>query len=262
MQLFSIVGLGFLLGIRHATDADHVVAVSTIVAREKKLHSAGLVGIIWGIGHTITIMVVGAAIILFHVVIPPRLGLFFEFLVAVALISLGVLNLTGLLGKCMSFLSQPGFMHAHLHFHGHEPHVHVHKHGMIEPVSEPKTKRALIRFIEKFGVFQLLRPLVVGLVHGLAGSAAIALLILGTITDSTLALFYLFIFGIGTVIGMMVITTLIGLPIIASSKKFARVDHYISQSAGLLSLGFGLYLAYQIGIVQGLFGQHPVWDAH
>src|SRR6476620_10608870 len=97
-----ILGIGFLLGMRHATDPDHVVAVSTIVSREKSIPRAGWIGILWGVGHPRTILVVGAAIILFGVVIPPRLGLSLEFSVALMLILLGVLNLTGVMKKIKS----------------------------------------------------------------------------------------------------------------------------------------------------------------
>ena len=262
MGPFSILGLGFLLGIRHATDADHVVAVSAIVARERRLHSAGMVGAIWGLGHTITILIVGTTIILFHVVIPPRLGLFFEFLVAVALIGLGLLNLTGILPRILAVFSQTGGSHVHLHFHGNEPHVHMHMHEGPEVVQEPSHKTRLSVFIQQFGMFQLVRPFIVGLVHGLAGSAAIALLILGSIADTQIAMVYLLVFGVGTIAGMIIITTCIGLPIIASIKKFSNVNKYLQLFSGILSLAFGLYLAYQIGVTNGLFSAHPTWNPH
>src|SRR5438270_8973708 len=95
MTALFILGIGFFLGMRHATDPDHVVAVSTFVSAEKSIVRAGWIGVLWGVGHTITILVVGAAIILFGVAIPPRIGLALEFSVALMLILLGVLNLTG-----------------------------------------------------------------------------------------------------------------------------------------------------------------------
>src|ERR1700746_3025648 len=131
-----ILGIGFFLGMRHATDPDHVVAVSTIVSREKSIPRAGMIGILWGVGHTITILLVGAAIILFGLVIPPRLGLALEFSVALMLILLGVLNLTGAMRWISHKLSPthpdplaaPANQNSHVHFHGGKIHVHPHSH--------------------------------------------------------------------------------------------------------------------------------------
>src|SRR5580693_10706799 len=95
VNLLTVIGVGFLLGIRHATDPDHVIAVTTIVSRQRSIRHAGLIGILWGLGHTITILLVGAAIILYNVVIPPRMGLSMELAVGLMLVFLGVMNLTG-----------------------------------------------------------------------------------------------------------------------------------------------------------------------
>src|SRR5262249_44891089 len=127
-----ILGIGFFLGMRHATDPDHVVAVSTIVSRERSLPRAGWIGVLWGVGHTVTILAVGAAIILFGFVIPPRLGLTLEFSVAVMLVLLGVLNLPGAMHWMSHPFSpthpEPRGPHPHLHRHGDYAHVHPHAH--------------------------------------------------------------------------------------------------------------------------------------
>lgn len=244
----SVLSLGFLLGLRHATDADHVVAVTTIVARQKKLQHAAMVGVTWGIGHSLTILIVGVAIILFHVVIPPKLELAFEFSVAIALVVLGILNLTGATKRIQDALSHT---HAHVHDHG-SAHVHIHSH--TDTVATRRQAHTQVHdFIQLYGVFHLLRPFVIGIIHGLAGSAAVALLILGSIADQTVAIAYLGIFGIGTIIGMMMITTLLGVPIIAGSRSFARADRIITAVAGLVSIVYGVYFGYEIGIVEGLF---------
>jgi cytochrome c biogenesis protein CcdA len=240
MTPLSILGIGLLLGIRHATDADHVVAVSAILTQQKKLKNAS---------------------IMFHLVIPPRVGLLLEFTVAIALITLGILNLTGMLQIIVAKLTR-GHHHTHLHVHGANPHVHIHDHKNIIEREESGMKVSLNKFVLQFGLFQLLRPVVVGLVHGLAGSAAIALLILSSIKSPQVAVVYLLIFGLGTMIGMMIITTLIGLPIIAASNKFTNINRYITIASGILSLVFGLYLAYEIGVTQQLFGANPQWDPH
>jgi high-affinity nickel-transport protein len=184
-----IIVLGLLLGMRHATDPDHVIAVATIVARQKTAWGAALIGSLWGIGHTVTITIVGAVIIIFEVVIPPRLGLAMEFSVALMLVLLGTLSLTGLLGRVTQGFTpapapDPG---VHDHPHGHDDYVHAHPHGHAPGAhghAESGTPLSrLDRLFGGIGVYQAVRPLIVGLVHGLAGSAAVALLVLATIRD-------------------------------------------------------------------------------
>jgi ABC-type nickel/cobalt efflux system permease component RcnA len=257
-QLIAIAGLGFLLGMRHATDADHVIAVSTILTRSRRFIDSTVVGAIWGLGHTITVLVVGLLIIGFNVVIPPPVGLAMEFAVAVMLILLGLLNLTGTMRRITERLTPPaplhGHDHAHLHAHetGDEPHphdhAHLHGHG-----SDPG-------LLASFGWYQLLRPLVVGLVHGLAGSAAIALLVLAGISDAGLALIYLVIFCAGVAAGMAILTTVIGLPFLVSRTRSERINRWLTIGSGVLSLAFGIYLAYQIGVVDGLFTGDFHWE--
>jgi high-affinity nickel-transport protein len=259
-----IVVLGLLLGMRHATDPDHVIAVSTIVSRQRSVRSAALIGSLWGIGHTVTIALVGGLIIVFDLVIPPRLGLAMEFSVALMLVLLGVLNLAGPLRRVTRMLTPaPGSgAGIHVHPHGHGDYVHVHPHGH-EPGShghaENRTPLSrLDRVFGKLGVYQAMRPLVVGLVHGLAGSAAVALLVLATIRDPVWAVVYLLLFGAGTIAGMMLITAAISLPL-AYTGRSIEIHRYLGVASGLLSLAFGLFLAYQIGLVDGLFTGNPNW---
>jgi high-affinity nickel permease len=264
----AILLIGFFLGMRHATDPDHVIAVSTIVSRERSLSKAALIGALWGLGHTITIVLVGAAIILFNVVIPPRVGLTMEFAVGLMLILLGVLNLTGVT-KWMSEKFSPSHPvvtgeHAHIHEHGSALHFHWHQHQPAkdhhaESLSAPGWLRAPFA---KLGVFHSLRPLFIGIVHGLAGSAAVALLVLSTIHQPRWGVLYLLIFGIGTIAGMMLITAALALPFSFSSARFSWLNRGLVTASGLLSLGFGLFIAYQIGFVDGLFTSHPNWTPH
>ncbi|HVP44662.1 MAG TPA: hypothetical protein VMS96_14620 [Terriglobales bacterium] len=233
--LLSIIAMGFFLGMRHATDPDHVIAVTTIVGRQRNLARAALVGAFWGLGHTLTIFVVGTAIILFNLVIPPRVGLSMEFSVGIMLVVLGFLNIRGFLR------SMPA----------HDPEVHPH------PLSQTPLAR-LDRLFARATLYQHLRPLVVGIVHGLAGSAAVALLVLTTVRDSTWAVAYLLVFGVGTIVGMMVITV----GIASSFRVVARtqgIERRLAMASGLLSLAFGLVVAYQILMVNGLFSAHLQW---
>ena len=230
-------GLGLLLGMRHSTDADHVVAVSTIVSKQRSIRQAGLIGTIWGLGHTLTIFAVGSLIILFGVVIPPRLGLSMEFSVALMLILLGVLNLTGVMQRLTSYLTR----------------------NRKPVLALDKAETLLDRTVGRFGLYQCVRPLVIGIVHGLAGSAAVALLVLSTIHSPVWATVYLLIFGAGTMLGMMCMTAVMAVPLAYAGSRFASVSRVFSVASGVVSVCFGFFLVYQLGFLGGLFTSHPQW---
>jgi ABC-type nickel/cobalt efflux system permease component RcnA len=262
VSLLSIIALGFFLGVRHATDPDHVIAVSTIVSRERSMRHAALIGVLWGVGHTITILVVGSAIILFGLVIPPRVGLTMEFSVGLMLILLGILNLSGIM-RWMTESLTPLQLGQHSHPHGHGDYVHSHPHGH-SPEKHGHAEDAtpvswMDRTFGRLGLYQVLRPLAVGTVHGLAGSAAVALLVLTTIRVPGWALLYLLVFGIGTVAGMMLITAAIAVPFTLSENRFAQLNRGLGLVSGLVSLAFGLFIVYQMGFVNGLFTHSPNW---
>jgi high-affinity nickel permease len=273
-SLIAILGFGFLLGMRHATDPDHVIAVSTIVSRERSIVKAGLIGALWGVGHTVTILIVGTAIILLGIAIPARLGLTMEFSVGLMLMLLGVLNLTGALSWITDKFSpahpKVEGSHAHLHEHGDKLHIHWHTHAGTtqhhgESMATPRwfdksvSKAQQGGDWQKLGLFHTLRPLMVGLVHGLAGSAAVALLVLSTIHNPKWAVLYLLIFGIGTVAGMMLITAAISLPFSFAAYKFVWLNRGLIAGSGVLSLAFGIFVCYQVGFIDGLFSSHPTW---
>jgi cytochrome c biogenesis protein CcdA len=265
MNLLSVIALGFFLGMRHATDPDHVVAVSTIVSRHRSMKHAAVIGAFWGLGHTITILLVGGGIIFFGWVIPARVGLSMELSVGVMLILLGVLNLTGMQQRMTDALSVAGHSHGavHSHPHAHGDYVHSHPH-MHDPESHPHaTAQTPLHWLDghlgSLGIYQMVRPLVVGLVHGLAGSAAVALLVLAAIHDPKWGAFYLAIFGVGTIAGMMIITGAMGIPFTYGQGRFARFNQFLRVASGAISVVFGLFLVYQIGFVSGLFTSHPHW---
>ena len=215
-ELASVLLLGFLLGVRHATDSDHVVAVTTIISREPSLRRVTQVGALWGLGHGVTVFVVGSAIVLGGLAVPPRLALGLELMVGAMLVLLGGLNLAAVWPGLAPEMATRA------------PHAH-----------------------EASGHWLLLRPLGVGLVHGLAGSSAIALLVLSTIREPAWAAAYLLLFGIGTLLGMVVISLGIALPFRdrIASPRWRRP---LTAASGALSLGFGVFLVYQIGFVEGL----------
>jgi high-affinity nickel-transport protein len=230
MTLLAILLLGFVLGLRHATDPDHVVAVTTIVSRERTARGALWIGALWGLGHSATILTVGGAIVLFGWVIPPRLGLSMEMSVAVMLIVLGAMNVSGT-------LSQIGRI------------AHGHDHAALAEAAEPRLRAA-----------SALRPVVIGVVHGLAGSAAIALLVLATINSASRALLYLAVFGAGTLAGMMLLTLAMSWPISALSQRWPNAEQRLARVTGLVSIALGLFLAYRIGVVDGLLFGAPIWS--
>lgn len=271
----GIAMLGLLMGMRHATDLDHVIAVTTIVSRERRLTAASRVGIVWGLGHTLTVLAVGAAIIIFKIAIPIRLGLAMEFAVAIVLMLLG-------LGAFASFVQivvrriagtpravdQP-LVHSHAHGHGFGPHRHPHVH----PDSGENHESDLVTLNHEhllptgaMSSFAVRRPLIrsfgIGLVHGLAGSAAITLLVLGAIPQPLWATLYLAIFCLGTIVGMGLITTAIATPFAVAAQRMSWMHQGLITGSGLLSFGFGLFLAYQLGIVDHLFGTAPIWIPH
>jgi hypothetical protein len=226
---------------RHATDPDHVIAVSTIVSRERSLGGAALIGALWGIGHTVTIVLAGAAVILFGSVVSPRVGLTMELSVGLMLVLLGVAGVVGVL--------RPARPHAHGDYvHAHGPGGPIHAHG---PDQTPLARLDLR--LGGLGLYQALRPLVVGVVHGLAGSAAVALLVLPTIREPLPAVGYLVVFGMGTIAGMMLITVAIAVPFAYTATRFLAVHRSLALTAGMLSVGFGLFIVYHIGFVGGLF---------
>jgi high-affinity nickel-transport protein len=269
VSFISIILLGFFLGMRHATDADHVIAVTTIISRQKSVARAAGTGVIWGLGHTITIFMVGVAIILFDWVIPPRLGLSMELSVGLMLVLLGVWNVRsfwrGLPEGANGALPDSARRHSHIHLgkmSGHsdrEGSAGETKLASHEKDHDHAPLTILDRVFGGLAPYQVIRPLLVGIVHGLAGSAAITLLILTTIREPRWAIAYLLVFGVGTIAGMMLITMSIASAAHFVGRKQQRFSHALGLTCGLISLGFGIYLTYQIGILGGLFSSHPNW---
>jgi hypothetical protein len=271
LNVVSFLFLGFFLGMRHATDADHVVAIATIVSRERSMAGSALIGVAWGIGHTMTVMAVGAAIIVFGVVIPPKLGLSMEFAVGIMLVLLGILTLTGMgrsVGAAHAHANIPrGHAHdLHDHLHAHGDYVHMHPHGHDPDAhghAEDQTPLARLdsSAFGRMAFYQWLRPFVVGLVHGLAGSAAAALMVLSIIREPVAALGYLLLFGLGTVVGMMLITLILSAPFAFTAVNLPKFNWRLRVASGLISFVFGVILIYGIGFAEGgLFADAPSWE--
>ncbi|MBI4056870.1 MAG: high-affinity nickel-transport family protein [Elusimicrobia bacterium] len=257
-----ILSIGFVLGLRHALDADHVVAVATIVSRTKRWGSSWFLGLCWGFGHTLTIFLVGLLILFFKISVSNTTQLSLEFVVAILLVFLGIGNLAGFKWS-HHLLSAPGalnslcqqvvgwwrYFRVPRHFHEHD-HNEEHQHHF--PFQEDGHAHSHPHEVD-FSWLQSnrLRSFMVGLVHGLAGSAAVALLVLTTVPNVRLGLVYLLVFGIGTLSGMLLLSSFMGISMIWVSRRF-QVEGFLSRGAGMLSLAFGLYLMYHIGFVDGL----------
>ncbi len=219
---------GFLLGIKHALDADHIVAVTTIVSHSRSLLRSVLVGLSWGIGHNLTLFAVGFAVLVFKLTIPDRLALSMEFIVGVILVILGAPLIRQLLA---------GRTHVHLHQHGDKRHLHGHAHD--------ETLGHEHRHIR--------RPLLVGMVHGLAGSGVLTLLVVSIMPSVGQGLFFLLLFGVGSILGMVVLSGLIGLPFRLTARFSLRLNLWVQGVAGLISILLGLSIMWQTGFVDGLF---------
>lgn len=210
---------GFVVGLRHATDADHVAAVSAIVARERTVRGAAFVGAAWGLGHTITLLLLGGAIVVFGLVVPRNVGLALELCVGVMLLLLGTWN----------FVSRKRGQHAHPGPHA-SPHATLSARGAL-------------------------RPLAIGSMHGLAGSAAAALLVVATVREPKWGLAYLLVFGIGTMMGMTLLTTALAVPLGRALHRFRNAETWLRIGSGVLSFAIGAFVVYQIGFRDGLFLQ-------
>jgi ABC-type nickel/cobalt efflux system permease component RcnA len=228
-SVWAALTLGFSLGLRHALDPDHLVAVTTIVSEHKSLARSSLVGTFWGLGHTASLLVIGLVVLLLKSSIPDSVALWMEMGVAMMLIVLGA-NVIWRIARERGFKihthehehdDQP--THEHVHFHSHSDHDHRHR------------------------VFRLgRRPFLVGMVHGVAGSAALTLGVLTTIPSITLGLVYIVVFGLGSIGGMLLMSALIGAPFAMTARRFSKINGGIRLAAGLLSVMFGLMLAWKL----------------
>jgi len=228
-SLTGALSLGFLLGIRHALDADHVAAMSALVSGDRSLARSCVLGTFWGFGHTAALLMAGVAVIVFRLTISPGLAKGMEGVVALVLVLLG----GHVLLRSLSALS----LHRHPHSHGGHSHGHVHLH------MGPENGHDHGHLLRRGG-----RPFLVGLLHGMAGSAALMLLVLTTIPSSLGQLLYIFVFGVGSTGGMLVLSGLIGIPFALTARRSLRAHATIQALAGAASLIVGVALAWNLGV--------------
>ncbi len=226
----TVLAVGLLFGLKHATEVDHVVAVSTIASQQRNVMRSALVGALWGAGHTASLLVVGVIVLVLRIAIPERVSSWLEFGVALMIIALGGVAL-------WKSLRNRGDVHVHEHSHDGMSHVHIHFH---ESETRHDRERKHSHAITAIGV----KPVLIGMMHGLAGSGALTLLVLTQISSAWIGLLYLAIFGVGSIAGMLLMSGLIGLPFALTARNLSNVHHRMQVAAAVVSIVFGLWYAY------------------
>jgi len=229
-SLGAALGLGFVLGLRHALDADHIAAVSALVSQHRSVTRSCLLGTFWGAGHTVALLGAAVAVIAFRLTISPAVERGLELAVALLLILLGGHVLLKALGGWA--------LHAHEHSHDGYVHRHLHLHGTAGARGLSDGAHGHLHLIRLGG-----RPFLVGLLHGMAGSAALMLLVLSTIPSPVGGFLYVLVFGVGSTAGMLVLSGLIGIPFAMSAQRSRAVQAVIQGLAGAASLLLGVLLA-------------------
>jgi ABC-type nickel/cobalt efflux system permease component RcnA len=237
VSALGVLGVGLIYGLKHATEVDHIAAVSAVVSEQRKLARAAIVGVLWGAGHTASLVVVGAFVLALRIVIPALVASWLEFGVALMIIALGVMALR------RAFRSRAD-VHIHKHEHDDRRHAHIHFHD----ADYSDTTQTHSHSVARIGF----KPVLVGAMHGLAGSGALTLLVLTQIHSSALGLLYLGVFGAGSIVGMVLMSGLVGLPFVLSSRKLSGIHYELQMVAGALSIAFGIWYAYETGIASGL----------
>jgi len=241
LDLLAVLSIGLVFGLKHATEVDHVVAITTIVSRHKNVFRSAIVGALWGAGHTASLLIVGVIVLSLRIAIPERVSGWLEFGVALMIIALGV----SALWRATRRSSE---VHVHQHSHDGLSHTHVHFHEH-ENKHNPKTAAAHSHTVSRIGW----KPVLVGMMHGLAGSGALTLLVLTQISSPLLGFLYVATFGFGSIVGMLLMSGLIGLPFAFSSGKLTQVHHGLQTVAAVLSICFGVWYAFKTGAGANLF---------
>jgi ABC-type nickel/cobalt efflux system permease component RcnA len=231
LNAVAVLGVGLLFGLKHATEVDHVVAVSTIVTQHRNVLRSALVGALWGAGHTVSLLIIGVIVLSLRIAIPESVSGWLEFGVALMIIGLG----TAALWRSLRRRSD---VHLHEHSHNGMSHVHVHFH---ESKTQHDSRRQHSHTISRIGV----KPVLIGMMHGLAGSGALTLLVLTQISSAWLGLLYLGVFGFGSVLGMILMSGLIGLPFALTARNLSSLHYRMQMVAAVVSIAFGLWYAYE-----------------
>ncbi len=235
--IWTAAGIGFVLGVRHALDPDHVVAVSTIASEQRTVVRSSMVGAFWGLGHALSLMCASAAVLALKLEIGTAIGRRLEAGVAVMLVILGVAAIRRGLREWT--------VHAHRHAHDGHEHVHLHTHHVHEGAACSRPRAAAGRPYDDHHHRHILgiglRPFSVGVVHGLAGSAGLAIIAVGTTSSAAAGLIYIGMLGLGSAAGMMVLTAIMSLPLVLLTGRYGATRGTIQLVAGIGSVAFGLW---------------------
>jgi len=230
--MLSLLCIGFLIGMRHALEADHVAAVASLASNTRSLKSAVRQGAVWGIGHTITLFLFGSMVILTDSIIPENMAQGLEFAVGIMLLFLGIDVIRKMIREKTHF---------HTHQHGNDrQHFHAHNHKN-ETVHNPKKHQ------HKHHAPFPCRALCIGLMHGMAGSAALIVLTLQTVSSPVTGLLYMLLFGLGSIIGMAALSIVIAIPLKYSAKGLTFLHSGVQSVIGLATIGLGSAVIYNIG---------------
>lgn len=234
--LAGILGFGFLLGLRHALDADHLVAVGTMLSGRAGAREAAMISGMWGLGHTVALLIAGIVVVLLRPRIPPIVSPILEACVAAMILALGV-NLL------LTARRRGGVrVHGHRHSHGTLEHWHPHVHFGDEPEPEPANHHP---------IRSARRPFLVGMIHGLAGSATLVILVVAEIRNPVTGMVYLGVFGIGSMIGMVTLGLAFALPYAMLRRRFGGIERRLRLAAAAASIAFALLMIYRIGFGGG-----------
>ena len=232
--MFEFLALAVLVGMSHALEADHVAAVSSMASRQTSVKQIVRTGAVWGLGHTLTLMLFAGAAIIFGFAISDGLSGILEFVVGVMLVGLG--------GHIIYRLWRDR-VHFHVHSHGTDQHFHAHSHaGEVQE----HTKSSHDHDHKPFPV----RTLLVGMMHGMAGSAALLVLTASTAPTITSGFLYVVLFGIGSMFGMAALSALIAVPISYSARMLTWANRSIQGATGLGTMALGLFVMYETQLNQ------------
>ena len=232
--MISALFLGFLIGLQHAFEADHVAAVASIAADSRKLRTAVRHGAVWGLGHSVILLLLGGVVVYLGKAIPETWAQGLELVVGVMLVGLGATLLRRLWRERVHF-------HLHRHADG-IMHLHAHKHARAEARHDPQ------RHEHEHPKGLPLRSLAVGMMHGLAGSAALVLLALGSVESVPMALVYIVLFGFGSIVGMAVLSALIAVPLGYSARVFTWANRGLQAAVGAVTMLVGASIVYGIAV--------------
>lgn len=235
--MLYVLGLGFLIGMKHALEADHVAAVASLASGSKSVSETTRLGVAWGLGHTLTLLLMGGVVLMMDWIVPETIALVLEFAVGLMLVGLGIDVMVRM---------TPRKAHFHSHTHGGSKHIHAHRH-----VQEAKHDKTAHAHIHPRGL--PIRALLVGSVHGMAGTAALVLLTLGTIQSIWLGLAYVLLFGFGSVAGMAILSCAIALPLRFTANRLTWAYRGLTLTIGAITVAVGVSITWRVALAGGLF---------